>query len=341
MAPRGNPLDALAKDLKKAPRPFYLFTGEQSWILSEAVAMIRAELKVDPSTGYEYRRLDTKSRWEDLEALLRNYSFFDGPKLVHLEVPDKLKQEFRDSMNAFLEESPGPSVLCLTAPSLSQLMASKNRIAKNGGLALKFELLKGKALEDWTRSSLREKGVDFEEKVPGMLVDRLPPDPGDIASEVEKLALVVGPDGRVSAEHVETLVARHPDLDIFRLTDSLQPGRERQLLKILGDLLESGQHEPIALMGLLASSMINVLKARALLDMGLPPGAALERMSGHPFANRKAMDRAMGSSRREILAWILNLQKLDLKLRRVDKSQKRTLMESTLLESLTGRILTT
>jgi len=238
-----------------------------------------------------------------------------------------------------LEESPGPSILCISAPNLTQLMAAKNRIAKAKGFAMKFNALKGKALEDWTRANLRSKDLDFHPQVPGMLVDRLPPDPGDIASEIEKLALVVGPAGRLEPIQVEKLVAVHPDLDIFRLTDNLLRGREKQLLKVLSDLLDSGEHEPPALMGLLASNMTQVFKARALMDMGLPQGAVLDRMGGHPFANRKAMERAGKSSRREILAWILNLQKLDAKLRRVNKHQRRMLMESTLLESISGRIL--
>jgi DNA polymerase III subunit delta len=335
-----TPLDPLRKDLVKDKRPYYLFTGEQSWIVDEAVSLLRIRLDIDPNTGFEYRRLEMRTKWEDLEALLRNYSFFDGPKLVHFEVPGAISVDLKASLNAFLEESPGPSVLCITAPNLTQLMAAKNRIGKAKGFALKFTALKGKALEDWTRAALRGKDLDFHSQVPSMLVDRLPPDPGDIASEIEKLALVVGEGGKLDPAHVEKLVAVHPDLDIFRLTDNLISGHEKQLLKVLSDLLDSGRHEPPALMGLLASNLTQVFKARALMDMGLPQGAILDRMGGHPFANRKAMDRAGKSSRREILAWILNLQKLDSKLRRVNKRQGRMLMESTLLESISGRILT-
>ncbi|MBC8366051.1 DNA polymerase III subunit delta [bacterium] len=335
----GMPLAPLSNDLEKDKRPYYLFTGEQSWIVDEAVSLLRARLETDPNTGFEYRRLEIRTRWEDLETLLRNYSFFDGPKLVHFEVPGVISVDLKDSLNSFLEESPGPSILCITAPNLTHLIAAKNRIGKAKGLALKFTALKGKALEDWTRAALRSKDLEFHPQVPGMLVDRLPPDPGDIAAEVEKLALVVGPGGRLETAQVEKLVAVHADLDIFRLTDNLLPGREKQLLQTLSDLLDSGKLEPPALMGLLASNLSQVLKARALMDMGLPQGAILDRMGGHPFANRKAMERAGKSSRREILALILNLQKLDAKLRRVKKSQGRMLMESTLLEALSGHIL--
>ena len=339
MAKRGAPLDPLRKDLKKGTRPFYLFTGQQHWILDEALSLLRTTLKVDSVTGMDYRILDAQSRWEDVEALLRNYSFFDGVKLVHFEIPKKISVEFRDFLNAFLEESPGPNILCLTAPSLSQVMAAKNRISKGGGLALAFAELKGDALEDWTHSCLKAKGLDFDPEVPKCIMDRLPVDPGDIAAEIDKLSLVVGPGGRLSVAQVELLVAYQPQLDIFRLTDSLRPGNEKRILVLLGELLESGEHSPIPLIAMLASTMAQVLKARILLDQRLPERAILERMGGHPFAAGKALNRARKGSRREFVSWIMNLQKLDVKLRRVPADRARTLIETYLLESLSARIL--
>ncbi len=339
MAGRGAPLDLLRKDLKKAARPFYLFTGQQHWILDEAVTLLRSALKVDSATGMEYRLLDQKSRWEDVESLLRNYSFFDGVKLVHFEIPKSVSQEFRDFLNAFLEESPGPNVLCITAPSLKQVMAAKNRVAKGGGLALAFAELKGAALEDWTCSCLRAKGIDFEAGVPKSLMERLPVDPGDIAAEIEKLSLVVGPGGKLGVAQVERLVAYQPQLDIFRLTDSMRRGNENRMISLLGELLESGSHSPIPMLAMLGSTMAQVLKARTLLDQNLPERAILERMGGHPFAASKALQRARSGSRREFVAWILNLQKLDVKLRHVSADQARLLLETYLMESLSARIL--
>ena len=198
-------LDSLRLDLKKGSRPFYLFTGDQRWIIDEAVALLRKALAVDMNTSMEYCLIDIKSRWEDVEGLLRNYSFFDGAKLVHLDLPKQISQGFRDSLNTFLEESPGPNTLCLTAPNLKYLMASKNRIAKGGGLAMAFPTLKGKALLEWTRACLRSKGIEFDSDVPARLMERLPVDPGDIASEVEKLSLVVGKTKRLTTEQVERL----------------------------------------------------------------------------------------------------------------------------------------
>ena len=343
MAGRSGPLDPLRADLKKGGKPFYLFVGEQEWILSEAVALLREGLQVDAGTGYEFRRLNFHTRWEDVEVPLRNYSFFDGPKLVHLELgpKDRLKEEIRDALNSFLEESPGPTTLCITASQVKPLIAAKNRIQKNGGLVLSFAALKGKALEDWTRSCLRSHEVDFASGVPASLLDRLHPDPGEIAAEVDKLALVAGPGGRIEVADVERLVAPQPDLNIFRITDSLMPGRERELLAALVDLLDEAGQDPASLMALLASTMIQVLKARILLDQGIRGDALVTRMGGHPFAARKAANLASRGTRRQFTAWILNLQKLDVRMRQVQPENKKVFLESYLLESLEGRILST
>jgi len=338
MAGGSATLQSLEKDLKRGARSFYLFTSEQSWILDEAIRMLRSGLQIESSTGYEYRSLDVRSRWEDIESLLRNYSFFEGPKLVHLDVPRKLDQDFKDLLNDFLEESPGPNALCLTAPGLKQVLAAKNRIAKAGGLVLNFSTLKGKTLEAWVRGYLRSKGIEFEPSVPGELLGRLPGDPGDLAAEIEKLSLVAA-KGRLTVALVDRLVAYHPELNVFRLTDSLRKGREAEMIGILGELLDFGGFKPVPLTALLGATMTQILKASILLEQGLPEGEIRRRMGGNPYVAGKAIEQARGGTRREYVAWILNLKKLDGKLKGVVKERSRALMESYLLESMSGHIL--
>ncbi|MCB1161542.1 MAG: DNA polymerase III subunit delta [Candidatus Krumholzibacteriia bacterium] len=345
MAARGarsssDPLAPLRADLAKGIRPSYLFTGESDWVRREAVRLLRDACVPEESRqfSYEERTLDRFADWAEIEALLRSYSFFDPRKLVHLEVGSKLDDDFRAALSRFLDEAPGQNVLCLSAPNLEQLMAAKNRVVKQKGLALKFENMSAAALTDWTAARLREQGLDFAPGLPARLVAALPPDPGEIAGEIDKLRLACPPGHRLQPADLDRLVGVQRLEDVWRLTELLRPGREAEAMALLHELLGSGLGFK-SMLGALNYSITMLLRARLLLDEGLPPARAAAALPTYPQRAREAVDRAKALKKRELLTWILNLQKLDVRLLHGSAALERELVEITLLASLRGEAL--
>jgi DNA polymerase-3 subunit delta len=337
-----DPLAPLRSDLAKGIRPSYLFTGESDWLRREAVRLLREACVPEESRqfSYEERTLDRFADWAEIEALLRSYSFFDPRKLVHLEVAAKLDDAFRAALARYLEEEPGQNVLCLSATSLDQLTAAKNRIVKQKGLALKFETMTAAALTDWTATRLREQGLDFAPGLPARLVAALPLDPGDIAGEIDKLRLVCPPGHRLEPADLDRLVGVQRIEDVWRLTELLRPEREAEAMALLHDLLGSGLNFK-SMLGALTYSITLLLRARLLLDEGLPPARAAAALPTYPQRARQVVDRARAMKKRELLTWILNLQKLDARLLRGAAALERELVETTLLASLRGEALRT
>ncbi len=336
-----DPLGSLRSDLAESIRPYYLFHGDNQYFVSEAVRFLRE--KIVPEGGedfsYEDRRLDSRSDWADIEALLRSYSFFGGKKLIRLEVPGKLDEETRAALAKFLSEEPGQNILCLTAPNLDQLTAARNRLQKKGGLAIKFEALQERELATWAAEHLRSLGLDFERSVPDLLVESLPGDPGEIASEVEKLRLMVSAEKPIGAADVSRLVGRQRIEDVWKLADSLRAGNEAEAMRRLRELLDAGGQNPIALVGALCYTITMLLRARLLLDQGLSGSAAAAALPLWGGRARDYVQRASSFRKRELLVWVFNLQKLDYRLKRSSAERAGPLMESTLLESMAGRYL--
>lgn len=335
-----DPLAGLQADLARGLRPFYLFTGESDWLRREAIALLR-DASVPAASrdfSYEERTLDSFSDWSAVEALLRSYSFFDPRKLIVLEVPKKLSDELRAALARFLEESPGQNILCLSAPTLEQLIAAKNRIAKQGGLVLKLELSGEAALIAWATRRLQAAGLACEPDFPARLVGALPPEPGELASEIEKLRLATPPGRRLGKADLERLVGYQRAEDVWRLAGLLRPEREREALACLERLLADGG-EPLALIGALSYTFTQLLRAQLLLAAGRSPGAAAAALGLWPERAQELVARAQGLSRRELLTWILNLQKLDARLKRGPAGRDRQLFESAILASLHGQAL--
>ncbi len=335
-----DPVAELRADLKKDVRPFYLFTGENAWLRTEALTQLREKLvpTANHEFGFEERRLDGHSDWADVEAMLRSYGFFDGRKLIHLEVPGKLPAETRDALSAFLEESPGQNILCISAPSLDQLRAAKNRLVKAGGLALVFAAMNEKTLTAWTARRLKELGIDHEVDVPAKLVASLPTDTSEVASELEKLRLVAPAGKKLKSKDLDRLVGRQRVEDVWKLAGLLRPGAEREAMVCLREILDGGG-TPLELMGGLSYTFIMLLRARLLLDEGLPPSRAVAELPLWAGRAREYVERARRLKKRELLAWLFNLQKLDARLKRGPGGRERQLVETTLLASMRGQAL--
>lgn len=339
-AATSDPLAGLQADLARGLRPFYLFTGESDWLRREAIALLR-DASVPAASrnfSYEERSLDGFSDWSAVEALLRSYSFFDPRKLIVLEVPKKLSDDLRAALSRFLEESPGQNILCLSAPNLDQLTAAKNRIAKQGGFISKLELAGEAALVAWATRRLQAAGLTCEPDFPARLVGALPPEPGELASEIEKLRLSTPPGHRLGKADLARLVGYQRAEDVWRLAGLLRPEREREALACLERLLGDGG-EPVALIGALSYTFTQLLRAQLLLAAGRSPGAAAAALGVYPERAQELVARAQGLHRRELLTWILNLQKLDARLKRGPAGRDRQLFETAILASLRGQAL--
>ena len=336
-----NPLVTLASSMQEGARPFYLFHGENQWFMAEAIALLRDAVVREGSEafGFVSRPLQRTGDWGEAETRLRAFSFFDGPTLVHLEVQAKLPDALRDALSDFLEESPGSNVLCLTTPKVSFLTAAKNRILKAGGLELAFPPLSDVQLLGWTKERLTQKGLESDAAAASYLVESLPKEPGEIASEIEKLSLMLGPGGRVTRKEIERLVGHHRLEDVWHLAAALRPGNEAEAMRRLGELLDSGAQSPVALVPALSWTITMLLRARLLLDSRMSRGQAASALPLWGDRARDYVERAAELSKRDLLAWVFNLQKLDNQLKRIPEDRRRQLVETTFLESMAGRYL--
>lgn len=95
----------------------------------------------------------------------------------------------------------------------------------------------------------------------------------------------------------------------------------------------------MSLIGALSYTFTLLLKARLLLDAGRPPLAAAAALGLWPERAQELVARADRLSKRELLTWLLNLQKLDARLKRGPAGRERELFETTLLASLRGQAL--
>ena len=83
-----------------------------------------------------------------------------------------------------------------------------------------------------------------------------------LSSEIVKMATYLNGEGDITADVIESLVPRTPEMDVFRLTDAYVSGKVSNTVAIYHDLLRNGE-EPIMLTSLIASQI------RLMVHVGL------------------------------------------------------------------------
>lgn len=84
--------------------------------------------------------------------------------------------------------------------------------------------------ESWARTALRSLGKQVSEEALGQLVSHVGPNSRQLQSEVEKLALYVGPRSEVEVADVDAIITRNKQARAFALADALG---ERDLPRLL------------------------------------------------------------------------------------------------------------
>lgn len=197
-------------------------------------------------------------------------------RLIIVKSPAFLKEQGkrkRDevSWHRLLKRVPeGTYVLfALTEPPTNSQLSLLNEVA----LLVPLSKIRAQDLPEFVQMLAEQAAIHMEKSAIQELIDRVGNDTRQLAMEIEKLALYIGVDGRVTAEVVRELV---PSLamDVFTLMNAVVEGDTAKALSVLDGLIQR-RESPMLILYLLARQFRLLLQARLLLDTKLISPALL------------------------------------------------------------------
>ncbi|MFA0752302.1 MAG: hypothetical protein IMHGJWDQ_000049 [Candidatus Fervidibacter sp.] len=161
------------------------------------------------------------------------------------------------------------ALLALTEPPSNAQLGLLNEIA----LLVPLSKLRAQDLPEFVQMLAEQAAIHMDKAAVQELIDRVGNDARQLATEVEKLALYIGVDGRISVDIVRELV---PSLamDVFALMNAVVEGETAKALRMLDGLLQR-RESPMLILYLLARQFRFLLQARLLLDSKLVAPALL------------------------------------------------------------------
>lgn len=280
----------------------YLLLGDDEERKSRGVERLRRGRTADT-----YDAANTSP--ESVVSACNSYSLFGGGALVLARNLDAWNAAQKAKITTYLEDPSPETDLVLLGKKLGgreKLLAA----VKKSGEVHDFQQPTGRALIKWLIGYARQQELELPEEVAQNLVDRCSGDKVRLSREVEKLALYA--DGRsATLEDVETLCPPDIQSNIFAFVDSLAAGDRGKSLRLLEDLISTG--EPALRLTFMVRRQFQLLsRARALLDRGTPQGEVARELKVPPFVARKLDEQGRKMNEKDLdraLSLVLDLER--------------------------------
>lgn len=255
----------------------YLLLGDDEERKTRGVEKLREGRAVE---GYDAAGTSP----ETIVSACNSFSLFGEGPFVVLRNLDAWNAAQKAIVVDYLQDpSPGADLILL-----GKKLGARERLlsaVKKNGEVYNFEQPKGKALIRWVVGHAKKLGLDLPEDVAEDLTNRCSGDKMRLIQETEKLALYVG-DGTANHDDVAALCPPDVQSNIFAFVDSLAAGEQDRALRLLEDLINTGE-PPLRLTFMIRRQFQLVARASALLQRGTPQKEVASLLKVPPFVARK------------------------------------------------------
>ena len=217
----------------------YLFTGEDTFLMEEAIKNMRKSLGEDTMMNFYSFGHDESGTADKALELLNTIPFFDDKRLVVIRNAHKLDAKSFDKITRYVNNPSGTAILILTMEGQKPWKEKDKKQWEEKYKALSekakkhtFNELKDSQLISWIIGRAKLIGKEIEAETANLLKEALLSQTWQIASELEKLSLYTGERKQITNDDVKKLVLKTYDDTVFKLADALFDRKAEVLLRI-------------------------------------------------------------------------------------------------------------
>lgn len=180
------------------------------------------------------------------------------------------------------------------------------KAVEKAGQVIEFGNLKGKYLENWIVSFIKERGKKIEPDALAYLTILGTSGLENLQNELEKLVLYCGDQLFITLQMTQEIVVKNSEINIFTLIDSIANKEGKQALELLHTSLALGE-PPLKLLYLLVRQFRLILISKDMVSQGYSEKQIREKLQAHPYV----VSKVLGQGRRFTMAQLVNsLKKL-------------------------------
>lgn len=314
-------LSKLKEQLKsKTPANFYLFTGEEAFLIDYYVGKLKETIIGDAVTGLNLAIFENRFDIDDLLdacdtypimaekrlVIVKNSGFFYSANKKKTNTERKAGEDSgelgarddapvgnrsQEALNDYIREIPETTCLVFIENKVDKRLRIYKQASKQG-LVLEFNRIKEGELARWVMKGMEAVGKQISPEAAQYLVAISETDMYTLRNEIFKLAAYVDPKTEVSINDIKLLATPTIKSVIFDLLDAVARKDTQKALLILNDILILKEPEQ-KIMSMLSKQTGEILKLKMLMDDRASQSQINEVFKGkHPYAMKIMVQQA-------------------------------------------------
>jgi len=296
---------------------FYIFHGEERYLLERSLSNLRALLCPDGLDGFNYKRFEGNALSVDEFAdAVNTLPAFADRTLIEIHDFDIFKNDAKPRLNEIFSDLPDYVCIVFVYNAIEykpdgRLKINK-KILKNANV-VEFTAQDQDKLINWIKRHFLDAGktistsdAEYLAFITGGLMSTL-------NGEIEKTAAYVNSDN-VSRKDIDAVVTPVVETVAYKLTDALAGRDSKKALRLLDELFQM-REAPHKLMYSISLKMRQLLAARICIESNLGKARLIE-MCGirHDFQARILLNTAGGTTLHDCRNAVLNCSATALEL---------------------------
>jgi DNA polymerase-3 subunit delta len=311
-------------------KPVYLLTGTDRPKIAVALQRLRGRIGEEATEQLHA----AEASGADAVAACNALGLFGGEaRLVVVDGVEAWKAADVKEVESYLGAPAPTTVLALVGDGVRRDSALAKAVGKTGQI-LHYDVTK-KQLPEWVGEQFARLGASADRDACCALVEAVGDDVGDLASEIQKLAIWANGEAITRADIGELAVGR-VETPIFAVTDAWGSRDVAATLRATESLLDRSHRarsgELVRLVASLVGHVGRVRKVSRLADEGVRSSEIASRLKMHPFVAEKAARQAGNFSPDELAQAMVRLAELDAGAKGGSRLLPELQLERTLVE---------
>jgi DNA polymerase III subunit delta len=292
--------ELVSQDLKTGKyRPVYLFAGDDPLRMKGVVEKIRKDTLGDAGSAFNFHTLHGDQI--GVERIIQQalaLPMMGKVQLIWVKNADLClgTVDSQAALEKYILNPVVETILVLTSSKADKRLKWV-KACVSGGYFFDFSPPEGEALVQWVLKAASREGLKMGRQEAEILCDLVGNDLLGLKNEISKLALFADQrGGSLSAEELNRIIMDQAELQGFDITNDLEPGKSKQVLKTWFRLAEWGKSayeiSPLMLSRIRKGAMLSSCRSQGLSDKEI---ASLTGASPWGFRFLDPMIRGLGS----------------------------------------------
>ncbi len=288
----GNSQDKLNAQIQRGEfAPLYLLYGSENVSKEESLRAL-VDAAVEPASKAFNLDIFRGEEMDAADAVSRATAFpmMASRRVVVVKRLERLRDPDLRTFLPLVDNPVETTVLVFTADKLDGRKKISAALRKNA-VSVEFKPPYESELPRWIRNRAAALKKRIDPDAAHMLHLGVGPNPGELVSELEKLAIYTQGREIITRDDVIQVGGAARSATVFELTDAVGQRNAGDALAVLHRLVERGDN-PVAIVAMLARHIGILRKARWLRNQGLPRSELAGKLKVPPFFVSSYLDQA-------------------------------------------------